>query len=156
MVHPPAARNPAEEAVRLLVYEDEESFRKPLEAAIESCTRAFTQASRKVRGAEARTRAAIADLKTLEAFIAAVSERMRSRSFHELPGLKRGGERIPGLHSLTVDPWRGVFLVDADETGVVALVFSRAPHALEERFDEIADRYRSKPGNRTGRPSSQG
>lgn len=125
-----------------LIHEDETSFRQPLDEAIESCVRAFKDASRKVHGAEARTRAALRDLKDLDTFAARVAERARTRTFGDLPGLKRGHERLPGLHSLTVGPWRGIFLVDAEQDNVIALVFSRSPHTLENRLDEIVAGYR--------------
>ena len=136
-------RTSAKEATTYL-YQDEESFKRPIESAIETCKQAFVAASAKVSGAEVRTRAATEDLESLKAFGDAVEARMRAKSFHDLPGLKRGRERLEGFHQLTVGPWRGVFLVNADGTAVIALVFSKFPHSLESRLDEVVEPYRTK------------
>ena len=141
---PKAGPEPPSAAASL--YQDEDSFRKPIENAIAACMQAFEAASERIAGAEARMRAAIDDLASLRAFIDAVESHMRAGSFHELPGFRRGRERLEGFRQLTVGPWRGVFLVDAAGTTVVGLVFSRHPHRLEERLGEIADRYRAGGG----------
>ncbi|MEX2481942.1 MAG: hypothetical protein WD928_13885 [Gammaproteobacteria bacterium] len=129
-----------------VLYDDEPSFRTPRLQAIEQCRQAFIGASRCVRGAEQRLRAAIDDYAALEALGKEVERRLRESSFHELPGMVDGRERLHGLHYLEQGPWRGVFLVSADGTQVVGLLFSRQPHALDVRLDEIANAYRRRPG----------
>ncbi len=57
-------------------------------------------------------------------------------------GSSEGGQTLIGFHHLTVGPWRGVFLVAVSADQVIALVFSKAPHHLEERLDEVTARYR--------------
>jgi hypothetical protein len=123
------------------LYRDKDSFDKPLFEAPESCIAAFYAASSHVKGAEARVRQAIDDLKSLEDFNAALEWRMRTRTFHDLPRLKRGGGKLRGFHQLTVGSWRGVFLVGRDRDNVIALVFSKHPHRLEQRLGEISARY---------------
>ena len=123
--------------------EDEESFTGPRLRAIADCIAAFKAAAKTVRGAEARTRAALADIDRLREFNEEVARHLEDRSFRDLPGVRRDQYTLDALHQLTVGPWRGVFLVRPDGTEVIALVFSKHPHDLEQRLDEIAGRYRS-------------
>jgi hypothetical protein len=126
--------------------EEKSSFKEPLEAASAACVAGLRAAAKTVKGAEARTRAALDDLESLEQFQIALQTRMRERSFHILPGLRRGRDVIHGAHVLTTGPWRAIFLVDDRETMVVGLIFSKYPHDLERRFDEIAANYRPATG----------
>ena len=128
----------------IYLQEDERSFTKPFDGALTAAVQAFLVAAATVSGAEARTRAATNELNSLHEFDAAVEAHMRAKSFHDLPGYKRGRERLNGIHHMTVGPWRGVFLVSADGTQVIALVFSKFPHSLENRLDEVVEAYRTK------------
>ena len=116
----------------------------PFDAAFNDCVQAAENASLQISGAEARTRAAIDDWKYLKEFERQVELHMRDESFQDLPGLKLGRDRLPDFHRLTVGPWRGIFLIKTDPTQVVGLVFSKLPHHLEQRLNEIADRYLKK------------
>lgn len=121
--------------------EDETSFTTPRQQALVDCVAAFKAAAKPVRGAEARVAAALADLKAIEAFMIEVGRLIEADAFRSLPEFKRGRERFDGYHQLTVAPWRGVFLVSRDGVGIVAMIFSRHPHALERRFEEITAPY---------------
>ena len=123
------------------LYEDEESFRKPLDQAIEACRQAFVAASATVLGAEARVRAALNDFNDLKAFRDAVAVHLRAGSFRDLPGFRREG--LNGFHHLTVGPWRGVFLVSNDGSEVIGMVFSKYPHHLGGHFVEVAKSYQT-------------
>ncbi|MDE8652826.1 hypothetical protein [Novosphingobium album (ex Liu et al. 2023)] len=127
--------------------EDELSFTGPRVQAVVDSVAAFKDASRKVKGAEARLSAVLADLQALDVFAASVGKLIASRGFQDLPGFRRGRERFEGFHALTVGPWRGVFLVSRDGAHVAGIVFSRAPHALEGRLAEIAAAYRKDPAS---------
>jgi hypothetical protein len=129
------------------LHRDEDSFQGPLDRALAACVAQYKLASATVKGAEARVRAALDDLKYLREFIAEVEHRMNTRSFHELPRFLRGGEGIHGLHKLTAGPWRGVFLVGAQESDVVALVFSKQPHDLGSRLNELVSGYQTAGGD---------
>jgi hypothetical protein len=121
--------------------EDETSFAGPRRQAIADCVEAFKRASTPVMGAEARLHAALTDLKAMNQFVAEVDRLIENQAFQTLPGFKRGRERFDGYHQLTVGPWRGVFLVSRDGSNVVALLFSRHPHALEARLRELSEPY---------------
>ncbi len=123
------------------LHQDEASFKKPLAAAWAESTQAFVDAGRTVAGAERRVRAALRTIATLKRFAAEVERHLRARSFHTLPGLTSKCQRLEGCHQLTVEPWRGVFLVDADGGQVVALLFSKAPHSLDDRLGELVAGY---------------
>lgn len=124
-----------------LLVEDETSFAEPRRQAIANAIQAFKDASKQVRGSEARVRAALDDLEALDGFVARIGELLEKRGFQDLPGLIQEGKRLRGFHHLTVGPWRGVFLISNDGGKVIALVFSKVPHALEARLDEIAGRH---------------
>lgn len=124
------------------LYRDVDSFQTPLDAALPAWVEQYKRASAIVKGAEPRVRAALDDWRHLKEFIAEVDHRMNTRSFHELPRFLDAGASIQGLHKLTTGPWRGVFLIGADESDVVALVFSKQPHDLEGRLNELVSGYR--------------
>lgn len=126
-----------------VLVEDEVSFAAPLRQVIADCITAFKQASRTVKGAEARVSAALADLKALTVFTDEIARLMEERGFHSLPEFKQGRVHFDGYHHLTVAPWCGIFLVSRDGADVVALIFSRLPLALEERIAELAAGYRA-------------
>lgn len=100
-------------------------------------------AARHVKGSEARVKAALDDWDSLNEFKRAVETCMQTAAFHELPGLRRGKEALGGLRQLNKGPWRGVFLVDQTGLGVIGLVFSKEPHDLRPRLEEIAAPYRA-------------
>ena len=136
--------------------EDNESYGKPLRDATAKCKAAFMSAAQKVKGAEAKTQAAIADLRSLREFREQVAAHLDQKSFKNLPGVKRGRERVAALHQLTVGPWRGVFLVRPDGSEVIGLVFSKHPHDLGKRLDEVTRRYSTNvvPGGESDVPKS--
>lgn len=132
--------------------EDEASFAVPRREAIAECVNAFGNASKKVKGAEARLNAAIADLEAIDTFGKEVERLIGSRAFLTLPEFKRDGRRVEGFHHLTVGPWRGVFLVDSGGADVAAILFSREPHALESRLGEVMQAY--QPSAQTSGPAN--
>lgn len=127
----------------LVLAEDPASFTEPREQALAGAMAAFRTASTPVKGAEARVYAALSELRSLREFSNRVARLMETRGFSALPELVHNGNRLHGLRHLTVGPWRGVFLVGDDPAIVVALLFSRAPHDLTDRLDEIARPHRT-------------
>lgn len=121
---------------------DQDSFTGPLDAALAECTRALADAGKKIRGAQRRADAALDDLESLEQFIDEVNRLLRDRSFHDLPGFR---SEDPRLRSLSVGPWRGIFLVSPDGSLVIGLVFSKQPHELEQRLHELVAGYAKQP-----------
>ena len=129
------------------LFLDRRSFEEPLDEAFACCRKAFATAVPPVKGAEARTRAILNRLDALKRFIAEVEERTRDASFQALPGFYREGARLRGYHHLTVGPWRGIFLVDDSGLSVLGAVFSKEPHDLGIRLEELAERYRNAGAN---------
>lgn len=103
---------------------------------------------RKVAGAEAALRAAMNDFKALDTFTKTVETHIEAASFHNLPVLRKWGRRIPGLHQLTCEPFRGVFLIGDDPQDVTALLFSRKPHDVSTRLNELVVSYRTEAQER--------
>ena len=120
-----------------------DSFDRPLDEAIAACNRAFAAAGRTVDGAEERSRIATDDAASLICFIDSVETHVRARTFHSLPVLTWRNDRLDRVHALEVGPWRGIFLVSPDALVVIGLIFSRHPHKMESRLDEIAALYRN-------------
>lgn len=120
---------------------DTHSFQAPLEKALEESVSALIAAGVAVHGSEARTRAALDERKALYDFVARISELLRIEGFVDLPRQRRGTQIVPCCHQLNVGPWRGVFLLDPAGELVVALVFSKAPHRLDDRLDELVQKY---------------
>jgi len=137
----------------MVLVEDPASFTEPRARALADAVAAFGSASRPVKGAEARVHAALSELARLREFSNRVSDLMETGGFAALPELGHDGDRLDGLRHLTVGPWRGVFLVGADPAVVVALLFSRAPHTLADRLDEIARPYRTATAETAKDPS---
>lgn len=137
--------NPAGELVSY--REDTDSFTLMFDAAVADAFDAFNAAPEPVLGAEARTRAATTDLVSLRAFEKALQVHVRNRSFRELPGMMRGRERLEAYHKLTIGPWRGVFLVRPDGSEAIGVLFSRHPHNVESRLEEIIRRYTPPQGD---------
>ena len=129
-----------------VIWEDPTSFTEPYDRALAEIKSAWREASATVNGAEARTNAALRDLKDLKAFVDEVANRLEAASFQELPRVTDRNEPIDGSYALTVGPWRGVFLVSQDGTKVVALAFSKEPHEFEPRLGEIVANYHKEKG----------
>lgn len=125
---------------------DARSYQAPLDHAVAESVTAIVSAGVIVRGAEARVRAALDEKDALKRFVGQVTERLKSRSFVDLPRQRCGPRIVPHCHHLTVDPWRGVFLVDPAGELVVGLLFSKAPHRMDERLDELVRTYREIAG----------
>jgi hypothetical protein len=124
---------------------DNESFQKPLERAIGEAVDAVFEAGNPVHGAEQRVRIALDDKQDLERFIARTAELLNNRGFRDLPRLRHGWRAVPNCHHLTVGPWRGVFLVDPKSDAVVGLIFSKHPHRLDLRLEELVAAHQPKP-----------
>lgn len=135
---------PATEPGEAELYRDPRSFQKPLDEAISICTGVLTESVPKIDGSEAALRDAMDDLEALEAFVTAVEGHLRDASFHQLPSVRHWGRRMTGLHQLHSGPFRGVFLIGRDPRQVVALLFSRKPHDMSKRLDELAAPYRAR------------
>lgn len=125
---------------------DPRSFQAPLDEAWAASVRAAIAAGVVVHGAEARIRAALDERDALLRFVARIGELLRSEAFIDLPRQRRGTQIVPYCHHLTVGPWRGVFLVDPAGELVVALLFSKAPHRLDERLGELVLQYPFQTG----------
>ena len=123
---------------------DAESFAAPIDRAIKEAVGAVIAAGKPVRGSEKRVRVALDQKRDLETFVAKTKELLESRGFGDLPRLRRGAQIVSNCHQLTVGPWRGIFLVDPAGDFVVGLLFSKAPHRLDERLDELVLRYPPK------------
>ena len=121
--------------------EDPLSFAEPRRRAWERCIEAYINAGSPVAGANARVAQAADDLRTLDAFGRELARLTEARAFHDLPQVRNGRERVEGFHSLTIGPWRGIFLVDRGGTGVIAVLFSRHPHDVGARLMEVVSRY---------------
>jgi len=113
-----------------------EWFEKPLDAAIIADTAAIETAAATWKNSETRTHVALNESDALDRFCVALGERLRAKTFHLLPGTKRDVS-MPGIRVLEEPPWRGVFLLSADRTSVVGLLFSKEPHDVEARLDEL-------------------
>lgn len=125
---------------------DARSFQAPLDRAVGESVAAIIAAGVTVQGAETRIRAALDEKNALELFIERVTELLKTRSFVDLPRQRRGTRIVPHCHHLTVGPWRGVFLVDPAGELAVGLLFSKAPHRVEERLDELVRTYSDTVG----------
>lgn len=121
---------------------DPVSFQGPLDRAVDDAVDAVVDAGDPVDGASARAQAALNDKRDLETFVERVGDLIDRAGFSDLPRLRRAGRVLPHCHVLTVGPWRGVFLADPAGDFAVALVFSKAPHAMDDRLDELVAHYR--------------
>jgi hypothetical protein len=120
---------------------DLESFAEPIDQAIRDAVRAVIAAGKPVRGSEKRVRVALDEKNDLARFVTRTGELLESRGFANLPRLRRGSQVVPSCHQLTVGPWRGVFLVDPAGELVVGLLFSKQPHQLDDRLEELVLKY---------------
>ena len=119
----------------------EDSYTEPYQRVLAEAITAWEKASTPIKGAEARTRAAKTALDQLKAFNDEIAHRLEKQLFNELPTLKASDPRIDAMYSLTVGPYRGVFIVRPDGTEVIALAFSKAPHDPTEHLIAAARRY---------------
>jgi len=124
---------------------DAESFGEPLDRAIDAAVDTVIAAGLLVRGSAARVCAALQEKQDLETFVARVGDLLAARGFADLPRLRRAGRVVPHCHALRVGPWRGVFLVDPAGEFAVGLLFSKAPHLLDDRLDELVRRHGPGP-----------
>lgn len=120
---------------------DVQSFAEPLDRAIEEAVHAVIAAGNPVRGSENRVARMLQEKKDLESFIQATGRHLENRSFAGLPRLRRKGRMITHCHQLIVGVWRGIFLVDPKGEFVVGLLFSKEPHRLDDRLDELVRRH---------------
>lgn len=116
---------------------DEDSFARPLDFAVNEVVEAVLSAGNPIRGAEPRVRIALDEKIDLDSFISQITELLEGHGFRDLPQVFQKSRAVPNCHHLTVGPWRGIFLVDPSNEFVVALVFSKEPHQLEQRLDEL-------------------
>lgn len=128
---------------------DAESFQRPLDDAITKAERAVVLAAYPTLGAEDRIRRVVEEQAALLRFMSRLTELIRSNGFGRLPPYRLGWRRlwhaVPACHRLDEWPWRGIFVVYQDPPRVVALVFSKAPHRLGERFDEVLAHWPKQP-----------
>lgn len=100
-------------------------------------------------GAEDRIRRAIEDRDALRRFTERLTSLIANDSFTDLPRYRLGWRSlwraVPALHRLDEGPWRAVFVIYRAPPRVVALVFSKAPHRLDQRFDEVLARWNEEP-----------
>lgn len=123
------------------LVKDPASFAEPLDRAIEEAVGAVTAAGSPVRGAENRVALALRQLRDLQAFDRRVQALLAQGDFASLPRFLLRGQVMPHCHKLAVGVWRGVFLVDPEGELVVGLLFSKEPHALDDRLDELVRKY---------------
>lgn len=128
----------------MLFYRDRTSFQDPLDAAIQETEDALVHAGREVEGALERARRAQLDIDSLDAFINAVGDHIDHSSFAALPPLVGKLLSRYDMRHLTRGPWRGIFLLDASGTAVVALSFSKDPHDPYVQLMAFAERAVSK------------
>ena len=131
----------------VILVRDTVSYAEPLDLAIKEVMEAVLAAGRPIRGAESRVRAALDEKSGLEGFISRTTDLLKSYGFRDLPQLFQGSDAVPNCHHLTVGPWRGIFLVDPSNECVIGLVFSKEPHELMQRLDEIVGRNLAYPVN---------
>lgn len=124
---------------------DKDSFAKPFDIAINEVVKAVLEAGNPIRGAEQRVRIALAEKNDLDNFYSQMTELLKGHGFRDLPKLFQESRALPNCHHLTVGPWRGIFLVDPSSEFVVALVFSKEPHQLESRLDELVKTHQPTP-----------
>ncbi len=124
---------------------DEDSFARPLGIAIDEVVEAVLAAGIPIRGAESRVRIALGEKNVLESFISQITKLLEGHGFRDLPKLFQESRAVPNCHHLTVGPWRVIFLVDPSSEVVVALVFSKEPHQLEQRLDELVEKHQQTP-----------
>lgn len=125
---------------------DRLSYEQPLDRARVAVRHAVLTCGRPVRGATERCAAALAERDALDAYEDAVAGHLETASLAALPRLRpRGWRPYPYVHVLEVAPWRGLFHVDPAGRFAIGLVFSKAPHRLDGRLDEILARARAEP-----------
>ncbi len=129
----------------MMLIRDEDSFARPLGIAIDEVVEAVLAAGIPIRGAESRVRIALGEKNVLESFISQITKLLEGHGFRDLPKLFQESRAVPNCHHLTVGPWRGIFLVDPSSEFVVALVFSKEPHQLEQRLDELVEKHQQTP-----------
>lgn len=124
---------------------DKDSFQGPLDIAINEITKAVFSAGYPVHDSAQRVGVALDEEKVLKSFVSQIAELLKTNGFRDLPQLFQGSQPVPKCHHLTVGPWRGIFLVEPSVEYVVALVFSKEPHHLEGRLNEIVNKYPPPP-----------
>ena len=129
----------------MMLIRDEDSFARPLGIAIDEVVEAVLAAGNPISGAESRVRIALGEKNVLESFISQITKLLEGHGFRDLPKLFQESRAVPNCHHLTVGPWRGIFLVDPSSEFVVALVFSKEPHQLEQRLDELVEKHQKPP-----------
>lgn len=123
-----------------------DTFQTPMDVYAQQLAPAFIAASQAVAGAQQRVQQALDDIRDFEDFGEEVARRLRTASFSRLPRVKvRGSPPLDRVHKLTAGPWQGLFLVSDDDTQVVGLSFSRAPHDYRSEVNELLLRYRTAP-----------
>lgn len=128
------------------LLQDEKSFAEPLRNAIDEAFEAVLNAGYPVVGSEERVRIALDEKRDLEKFSSSITKLLKRRGFVNLPKVRHGSETLSKCHQSDVGPWRGIFLVDSPSELVVALLFSKAPHRLDSRLDELVQKHTPKDG----------
>lgn len=126
--------------------EDKDSYADPLERYTAELEQAFLVASQQVRGSQARLQKVIDEDDALQEYHRRVADHLRNANFQTLPGVKHQSQRVPDVRRLSVGPWQGSFLVSADASNVIGLVFSKAPHDYEGRLNELVLKNRRGGG----------
>lgn len=126
-------------------HADHPSFLAPYLRAPNEAEEAFLAAGREVEGANARAEEARKALEDLTIFRQAIARLIEQEGFAQLPRLRNRWLRPIGHYRyLDQGVWRGLFLVAADGSVVVAVIFSRAPHDYLGRLEELTRRHSAK------------
>lgn len=108
-----------------------------------ACKAEYDSAESKGGDVEARLAAALDDAAAFKAFVAEVGRLTETNTFDRLPRFRKNNQWFDGVHHLTVGPWRGVFLNSPTTRQVYGMLFTKAPHTVQqEDFDEILARSR--------------
>lgn len=127
------------------IFIDNTSFLEPYLRGPDEVSEEFLAAGQTVAGANARAAAAQAALRDIRRFRAEITTLMNAKGFARLPRLRNWWFRPIGhCRHLTIGVWRGIFLVAPDESVVVALIFSRAPHNYMRRLRDLIGRHDPK------------
>lgn len=126
-------------------HTDEDSFGAPYDRAPQEARQAFIDAGRTVEGANARAEEAERAIGDLLLFREQLAGLIRDKGFSRLPRLRGAWlRRIEHYRHLSVGVWRGLFVVAADGSAAVAVIFSRAPHDYMDRLDELRIKHANK------------
>jgi len=117
---------------------DPASFTAPLDAATHEAYRDYIGSGAVVGGAQERSRVAARAYDNIRAFDARLEGILRDGGFDALPRLVGASIDFHYFRHLTIGPWRGVFIVHPDMDTAIGVIFSKEPHDMSQRLDELA------------------